>query len=422
MKIIKYIDKFSASKRAKQVILGLLFIATLFAVLRDTITSKHDFSGYVIAGELAWNHLDIYSHHLNTWPPSFSVISILFYGINSVSSYLTQFCWLTGFMISYIFCFKWILEIFFNKSFKFSLNPGTEDEITFMSWVFIVPFFLGLRIIFEEIVNIQINIYLMTLCILALKLSLKEKNVLAGLLVAVTIACKVYTVILLPLLLFRKKWKFALSTTIWFIVIMATVFLYFGYDQAVLHHINWWQKDVVSKNIFDHGNQSIGSFITGLLCNVERFAGIKYNISSITLMQAKMVSLIVCSVLALITGIIFIKKYHSTNAYAWQFVITMTFIPIFSPISWKYYYVFVMPLTLILYVILNNKKRLKKIYWLPLLLITLSSEVVVGRHFSDVLEAYGVITISALILIGLSLYTYFYNIQNTDKKNSITTS
>jgi hypothetical protein len=84
----------------------------------------------------------------------------------------------------------------------------------------------------------------------------------------------------------------------------------------------------------------------------------------------------------------------------------MSFIPLFSPISWKYYYVFLMPLTLILYVIVQSKQKYKLYYYVPLLLITLSTELVVGSRFSNVLEAYGIITLNSLALILFSLYTF----------------
>jgi len=389
----------------------------LFAILRDTVTSKHDFSGYVIAGELAWEHQDIYSHHLNTWPPSFSVISILFYHINSISSYATQFFWLTGFTMCYLLCFRFILDIFFDKKFSISLKPSTPDHITLMSWTFIIPFILGLRIIFEEIVNIQINIYLLTLCVLALKLALKNKNSLAGFLLAITIACKVYTLILLPLIFFRKKFKFGGYTLLWLGVILAGVFLYFGYDDAIKHHITWWQKDVITKNIFDHGNQSLGSFITGLVSNVERLEGIRYNIADISLSNATIVGYATITLLAAITGIVFLYTYSYSKALEWQYIITMSFIPLFSPISWKYYYVFLMPLTLILYVIVQSKQKYKLYYYVPLLLITLSTELVVGSRFSNVLEAYGIITLNSLALILFSLYTFKTKQFSTLKKH-----
>ncbi len=103
----------------KNAILSILALILIFIILRDSITTKHDFSGYIIAGKLAWERGDIYSHYLNTWPPSFSVFSIPLYLLNSISHKALQFVWLSGFTLVYVLCFKWLLAIFFNKDFIF---------------------------------------------------------------------------------------------------------------------------------------------------------------------------------------------------------------------------------------------------------------------------------------------------------------
>lgn len=390
----------------KAILLVLLGAGLVFSILRDTFTTKHDFSGYVIAGDLAFHHQDIYSHHLNTWPPSFSLISIPLYLANSLHQPLIQFLWLTGFCLCFVLCIKWTYELVTGIEFRLNFKNPTVNSQTLNSWIFIIPMLFGFRILIEEIVNIQINVYLMTLCLLALKLNLKGKNGLAGLLIAFTITCKVYTIILLPFLFFRKKWKWSAYTVTWLGAILGFVFIYFGWQSAIDHHVNWWTKDVIVKHIYDHGNQSIWGLVTGLVSDVERLAGVNIGFAKLSLTTAKTVGAGVIGLIALWVGFVFIRTYNRPHAYVWQFLMLISFIPLFSPIAWKYYFVFTLPISVLLYIQTKNTN-----YWyfylVPSLLFLLSSEVFLGRRLSDVTEVYGVITLSSLALSLLSVYLLY---------------
>ena len=397
----------------KNAILSVLALILIFIILRDSITTKHDFSGYIIAGKLAWERGDIYSHYLNTWPPSFSVFSIPLYLLNSISHKALQFVWLSGFTLVYVLCFKWLLAIFFNKDFKLSLKKPDQTNETLKSWVFIVPFLLGLRIFVEEVVNIQINIYLMGMCLLALHLLTKGKQTLPALLIAITILCKAYTILLLPFFIFRKRFILTAYVLGWISVLMLGVFMYFGFHETIQHHITWWSKDVLTKHIYDYGNQSIWGFVTGLVSNVERFSGVSYNLWSFTLQESKIFSLGVIGLIALIVGIVFIYTYNFKLSFEWQYIILISFIPLFSPIAWKYYFVFLLPLTLNLYIITRQDKKLRILFLIPILLITLSSELFVGSRISDILEAYGIFTHATLFLLFVYIYIFTVHHEKT---------
>jgi hypothetical protein len=89
-----------------------------------------------------------------------------------------------------------------------------------------------------------------------------------------------------------------------------------------------------------------------------------------------------------------------------MFVILLSFIPLFSPIAWKYYFMFLTPLLVVLYP-LTVKTKLFGWYLIPSLCIALSSEFFLGSYFSDVTEAFGVITLSSLAIsfLGLKVFT-----------------
>ena len=302
---------------------------------------------------------------------------------------------------------------FFNKDFKLSLKKPDQTNETLKSWVFIVPFLLGLRIFVEEVVNIQINIYLMGMCLLALHLLTKGKQTLPALLIAITILCKAYTILLLPFFIFRKRFILTAYVLGWISVLMLGVFMYFGFHETIQHHITWWSKDVLTKHIYDYGNQSMWGFVTGLVSNVERFSGVSYNLWSFTLQESKIFSLGVIGLIALIVGIVFIYTYNFKLSFEWQYIILISFIPLFSPIAWKYYFVFLLPLTLNLYIITRQDKKLRILFLIPILLITLSSELFVGSRISDILEAYGIFTHATLFLLFVYIYIFTVHHEKT---------
>jgi hypothetical protein len=379
----------------QKAVIVLVIMACCFAVLKNAGNTRADFTGYVEAGNLAFHHTNIYASEFNTWPPTFSFLCIPLYLFNQLSPWFLQFFWLAGTCIAFYFILKWAYELVH------------ETRLKTLDWKFIVPLLLCFRIFYEELINVQINVYMLFFSILALRLIKINKHAFfTGLSLAITICCKVYTLILLPFLVYKKKYQAALFTIVSILIFYSFTAFYFGWAETRVLFQTWANKDLMSKHIFDHNNQSIWSFITGLTTDFSRFNDFHFNLFSLSIEQSKLITLSILALLGIFLAIKFYTTAKTKHAFYWQALVVLSLIPVVSPLAWKYYFVFLSPLIITLYPLIAEHKQWKWAYYIPLFLIILCSELFVGSYFSDVLESLGIITFGSLFFSLFSIFIF----------------
>ncbi|MFT6744533.1 MAG: hypothetical protein ACJAR8_001086, partial [Bacteroidia bacterium] len=257
--------------------------------MRD-IQREGDLGGYIEAGKLAWQGDYIYSAHRNTWPPFMSIASIPLHWLNEVSFIGLRLVWLLSMLATYWLIFKWTISFFINKVLVFRLSTQNKNEISLTNPLFLLPFLLTLRIFIEEISNLQVNVSILAVCILSLILTLKQKHFWAGILLALVISTKVYPIILIPFLLFKREFRTTLWTIIGLGLTHVAVLFYFGDGSTALYQ-QWYTKQVADGLQCIHYNQSLWSFFCGLFSETSRFNGWYFNIASLTLSQTKILTL-----------------------------------------------------------------------------------------------------------------------------------
>ncbi|PCJ63740.1 MAG: hypothetical protein COA58_15470 [Bacteroidetes bacterium] len=376
-------------------------------IARD-IFREGDFGGYIEAGKLAWTHSHIYDAHRNTWPPFMSITAIPLHGLNSISFIGLRLVWLLGICITYWYIFKWVLRHFFQKKLVLKLKSKILREVALTNPLFLVPFLLNFRIFIEEVSNLQVNMSIMAICIVSLILTLKKQHLWAGLLLALVISTKVYPIILLPFLLFKKEFRTLAYTLFGLALTHLIVTMYFGAGSDSLY-LEWYTKQVSNGLQCTHLNQSLWSLVCGLFSETSRFNNWYFNIFSFTVSHTKLITLSIIGIIGIWVAYVFYKYKDSKNALATQWLIVLSFIPIFSPLAWKCYFVFLVPVCILLY-FKFQESHLKKWFIIPFLFITFTSELFIGNRWSDYSESIGIITLSSLII---SLFaTHFLHIQN----------
>jgi len=370
-------------------------------ILRD-IQREGDLGGYIEAGKLAWQGDYIYSAHRNTWPPFMSIASIPLHWLNQVSFVGLRLVWLLSMLATYWLIFKWTISFFTSKELVFKLSSKNKNEISLTNPLFLLPFLLTLRIFIEEISNLQVNVSILAICILSLILTLKQKHFWAGILLALVISTKVYPIILIPFLLFRREFR----TTLWTIMGLGLthilVLFYFG-DGSIALYTQWYTKQVANGLQCIHYNQSLWSFFCGLFSETSRFDGWYFNIASLTVSQTKILTISVIGSIGLWVSYMFYKNRNQEHALAIQWLIVLSFIPVFSPLAWKCYFVFIAPIVISLYLKLKNTPN-KWLLYIPLFIITFTSEIFLGNTLSDITESLGFITLSSLFIALLATY------------------
>jgi len=370
-------------------------------ILRD-IQREGDLGGYIEAGKLAWHGDYIYSAHRNTWPPFMSIASIPLHWLNEVSFVGLRLVWLLSMLTTYWLIFKWTISFFTSKELVFRLSSKNKNEISLTNPLFLLPFLLTLRIFIEEISNLQVNVSILAVCILSLILTLKQKYFWAGILLALVISTKVYPIILIPFLLFRREFR----TTLWTIMGLGLthilVLFYFG-DGSIALYTQWYTKQVANGLQCIHYNQSLWSFFCGLFSETSRFDGWYFNIVGLTVSQTKILTISVIGSIGLWVSYMFYKNRNQEHALAIQWLIVLSFIPVFSPLAWKCYFVFIAPIVISLYLKLKNTPN-KWLLYIPLFIITFTSEIFLGNTLSDITESLGFITLSSLFIALLATY------------------
>jgi len=179
------------------------------------------------------------------------------------------------------------------------------------------------------------------------------------------------------------------------------VFMYFGSDLGIELFKEWNNAQVVNGLKCEHMNQSIWGWMCGLTTQHTRIDTFSYNVLNLSNLQYKAVTITLIGILGIYIASKFYLTKDNINSFAKQFIITLSLIPIISPLAWKYYFVFLTPLVVIL--IYNQQKgTIKSWFYYPIILITLTSELFLGHQLSDFTEAIGIITFCSL---GISLYS-----------------
>jgi len=418
------------------IVLGLLIFLLIFEILRDALTKNGDFIGYVLVGNLVMQGENIYSDPLiNTWPPFFSIVSVPIAIIDNFNIYLVRFIWLVMSVFAMFHIVKYTTRMSIDRkltTFPIKLSQKlTNSKINISHWIVLMPILIVFRYLLDNLANIQINIFILLLSIVSIYSFIKGKDILAALFLAFGISLKIYPIFLFLFFIVKREYKVVLFTTLFCIVFSCVPFLVFGYEQTMEYYAFWYNKNVVPFSSVGHKNQSFFSMMRSLLLhespglNQPLNKEIYLNILNLTIEQVKIVSYTL--IVALGSGVVYLfrKKYldrSSLKAFL-EFTFILTIIPILSPLAWKAFFIFLFPGYFISYLFIfhfNNSlnkitnKYLRISFFVSLILTVFSSELFLGKYYSDVFEAYSCITLGT-ILVALNILIFYVGFDKYDR-------
>lgn len=390
------------------------FYLLLLVLAEETIRyawHDGDFIGYVIAGEYALHGQDLYSHWLNTWPPLFSIFAIPIYALNEISPLLARLLWQTGSLFALIHLFRRLISLYYGSRLVVSRTAGF-GEMAITDIRLHLPFFLAFKYILDNFTNLQINIYMLALCLEAVRQwKSKGRSLLAGALIGLTMALKVYTLFFVVWFLFNRQWKVFLSAIATVLLLNIPVFLFFGVETASAYYQHWWVGIAQAFPMILHKNQSLFAAIWRLTVEEDAGLGIATNFISITMDQAKKFTYVLVLLLGAWPAIRLLLVSKVKHKSIWGMALFFALIPLLSPLAWKAYFIFLLPAQFVL-----TKRWLEKrlypfekiIFVIAHILLILSSDIFIGMYASDVAELYSAITLGAILLVGLLLIPFFH--------------
>lgn len=406
------------SKKKYILLLSICFAIGLvlgFELIRDSFKTG-DFIGYVNAGNLVLNNQDIYSDYLNTWPPLFSIFSVILAFGDVISPFIVRFIWLFGSLIAMYLIIQITLKLVFGKTFSF--NNFDKNKIRFYEPIVVIPVLLSIKYIMDNLANVQINIYLLLCSILSIYFFVKQKYLYVGLFLGLSISLKVFPIFILFFLIYKNAWKPVLYTFVFIVLFNSISFLVFGFDKAI-HYYSFWASEVAPKSLLaNHKNQSLFGMFLRYFTTERTDTSYFVNFLNISAESVKAFTYLVIALFAIYPAFLIFKmkgEYSSKNkqmALLLQFSFVLTAIPIISPLAWKAYFIFLWTGYFFAYLFIfrfSNQlnpfliKILKVLFWSSVFLMIISMQAIVGWDFSDYLEMHSAITISTIFLLLIQL-------------------
>jgi hypothetical protein len=395
------------------ILLVLILSIFLFEIVRDSFRDS-DFIGYLNVGNLVLNHKDIYSDYLNTWPPLFSIFCVPLSLLDKVSPFAVRFLWLTGTIIALFTTLYLLYKIAFGK--KPALREGS-NTILLQDPIIVIPGIILLRFILENLANLQVNIYLLLAVVLSIYCFIKNNNIFAGLLLALTISLKVYTVYMLLYLIFKRQYKPVLWTFFFMALCVGICTVVFGYDQAISYYKFWYTEIVGRGPQAHHKNQSLFGFMQRLLSNENPGLGFHINVSNLPIHTIEKITYLFVAFMAIIPVYLFRKPLTNKSGIvaSLEYAFIFTIIPILVPISWKAYYIFLyFPYILVFTILFRTPATIKKsklftlklLFYLSILLTVFTTDGLIGRHLSDLMQVFSCVVTGAVLLAIVVLILY----------------
>lgn len=269
---------------------------------------------------------------------------------------------------------------------------------------------------------IQMTIFMLWAILESNRLFDQNKPVQGSILLALAINIKLLPLVVLPYLVYRKKYKPFLWTILFLIVFLFLPVLFIGYETNSFLLSEWWH--VINPSQKGHqfeterGVHSLTALVPTLLMVTEGELTMKRNIMNLSPDLVSKITLLV-RLLFIVFTLYFLSnsrnKFNSVMQKNWELAYITLVIPLIFPHQQKYVFYMLFPAIayityFLIYTYNDNYKLVRKSRWNVVLglmiasfvLMTLTTDGVIGRHYNNITQHYKTITYGA-ILIAVAL-------------------
>jgi alpha-1,2-mannosyltransferase len=290
-----------------------------------------------------------------------------------------------------------------------------EEPAPLTSTAVLVPLLMSARLLQEHFQHTQINIYVLFLILLAFHLFQQRHNGLGGLALAVAVSLRAVPVILLLYLLYKRAWRAAAWTGGFLLVI--NLFLpvaVFGSNEAAERWRSW--RAIATAETQDptpgYSNQSLLAALKRFLTNAGS-ARDPVKLAVVDWPTERVVRLFYVFLAAI--GVAFALVFwgnQSTPAVAstrlfGELAVILVLMPLISPLAWKAHFVTVLVGYWLIWRVMpppGKGRWVWSLWWASLVCLTLSAPALVGTRARSILESWNVITVGALLVLGLTVW------------------
>ena len=411
--------------RWPRVVGPLLLVAYVALAAVAAFKRAGDFQGYLVVGEAVLGGTDAYANpKLNTWPPFFSLLAVPLAAGARVWLEGTRLLWNLGAVALWWWSLREVARAVYGR------------RVPWATAAVLLPALFTTRQLIENLDAVQINVYVLALCLLAVRYWRRGRDGWAGGLLGLAVSVKVFPVFLWGFFFARGQWRVAAWTVAACLVCAGLPVLAFGADTAAAYYTVWARQAFGTPVDPTHMNQSLLATLTRFLSAADAGAasrplGEGYFVNALRLPAETVRRLCYGAVAVLGAAVLYgfsggptgfgeSRLRRGRRLSDWlEVALVLGLCALVSPLVWKHYGVSWMPGLLVAYPFLyasplspggpllagrGDLRPARVAYHLGWGLMTFSSELFLGRYLSDVLEAYGVMAVGGLLLTGLLVY------------------
>lgn len=276
-----------------------------------------------------------------------TLFAILIYPLSFLPYYAAALLWL---LLNLFFFFRTIQVI----GKYFSLNTLSPR----IQWVFLVLCFIAsIKFVIQNIDCQQITMCILYLTVEGLDQVFSGKKTLGALLIALAINIKIFPVLFIPYLLYRKELRASIFTILFYVLLLELPALVIGVAQNNFYLISWWHlinpNDPLQITDSDEGGNfySLITLLSTLFIKQPHLpdapACIKNPIINLTINQFQYLILIVRLFFAFLT-LYFLRTmpFKSSTGKAhrfWEISYLLLIVPLIFPHQPFYAYLFSLP-------------------------------------------------------------------------------
>ena len=393
--------------QARRIVAGLLILAAAFEVVRSlTRLNGVVFTGYTQVGEVALQGEDPYAIAFNTWPPFFLCVAAGLALLARLSPAGALLLWQAGCIAAIWASCRLLARL-----------TGDAKPPAFTSSAVLVPVVMSARLLQEHLQHTQVNLYALLLVLLAFDLFRRGRQPLGGLALATAVSVKAVPIVFLPYLLYKRAWR-AAAWTVGLIVVLnvALPLAVFGQARTVELWRTW--RAVAARETADptphYPNQSLLAAVKRLV-TVEGGARdpVRYAVLAWPTARAQRLFYLLAGLGAV--GLALAFRRHppglTDGTLGAELAVCLGAMTLVTPLAWKAHFVTLVAAYWLAWRWLSGLPQGAPgrglawgVWWASFACLTLSAPALVGERVNDALESLNVITVGALLVVGLALW------------------
>lgn len=310
-----------------------------------------------------------------------------------------------------------------------SSSPGA-DRLPLWTLAAMVGILVPARLLLSNFEHTQANLLMLGLAVAAFVLFREDRRALGGLAFGLSSALKATPLLLLAYLAWRGRWKdigaaVGGCAVTWGLLPALAV----GPGQVTTWYAAWWERTGALHLPTSGMNQSLQATFTRLLAPEGPLVAQGPGAGGLGGYGAEVWVLAAVAVLGLAAAVAFGRPFRRVTARreALELGVVLTAMALFSPIGWKFHFVGLLPLALALYATLPrasgwirgtegadggklgllrgaSARGVAAALVAAAAAVNLTATDLIGGTAADVMERYGVVTWSALLLVLAALW------------------